>query len=259
MAAPDITTSPLPSLDLLRRVFNHAALLSDNTALSGLYRDASRELGLLAAAVNDGTVLPHKLSDAWRRAAGAATQLGGFTDTASKQAFDLWQSVTKVSLAFDADAQGEVARQASISGGTGLYGFVNLLERQAGSMSNSASMSVHDSAKRMLSLIAYTAQGNYGFIDGKPATLDDAFKHALEPLNDANMAAAMSDGPNGIFLQEINKALSQTATALKSHLRERCEVAQSPLAQGALKPIYSVSTQQAISAPQTAHFRRRAR
>ena len=256
MAQPE-STSPHPSLDLLRCVFNHAALLSDNVALTNIYRDASRELGLLAVAVNDGTVLPHKVSEAWRKAAGNATQFGGFIDTATPQTFELWQKVVKISLAFDTDAQGEVTRQASISGGAGLYGFVNLLERQAGSMSNSASMSVHDSAKRMLALIAATAQGNYGFIDGKAATLDEAFKNALEPLNDANMAAAMSDGPNGIYLQEINKALSQTASTLKSHLRERCEVAQSPLAQGALKPVYSVSTQHAIAAPQTAQFRRR--
>ena len=258
MAQPE-TSPPHPSLDLLRRVFNHAALLSDNVALTNIYRDASRELAVLATAVEDGTLAPHKVADAWRKAAGNATQFGGFIDTATPQVFELWQKVLKISLAFDADAQAEVARQASISGGTGIYGFVNLLERQAGGMSNSASMSVRDSARRMQALIDATAQGNYGFIDGKPATLDDAFKHALEPVNDANMAAAMSDGPNGIYLQEINKALSQTSAALKSHLRERCEVAQSPLAQGALKPVYSVSTQHAIAAPQTAQFRRRAR
>lgn len=257
MAAPD-KPSPHPSLDLLRRVFNHAALLTDNAQLAATYRDASRELGVLAAEVNDGTVAAHKVSEAWRKAAGAATQLSAFGDSPSKQTFELWQCVTKISLSFDTDAQAEVARQASISGGTGLYGFVNLLERQAGSMSNSASMSVHDSARRMLALAGATAKGNYGFIDGKPATLDEAFRHALEPLNDANMAAAMSDGPNGIYLQDINKFLKENASALKLHLQTRCETAASPLAQGAAKPVYSVSTQQAIAAPRTAQFRRRA-
>lgn len=257
MAQPE-TTSPHPSLDLLRRVFNHAALLSDNVPLTNLYRDASRELGSLAVAVDDGTLAAHKVSDAWRKAAGAATQLSGFIDTATPQTFELWQKVVKISLAFDADAQAEVARQASIIGGTGLYGFVNLLERQAGEMSGSAGQETRNGAKRMLSLIEATAKGNYGYIDGKAATLDEAFKHALAPIDDANMGAAMSGGPNGIFLQEVNKFLAQNAASLKSHLRERCEVAQSPLAQGALKPVYSVSTQHAISAPQTAQFRRRA-
>lgn len=258
MAEPE-NNSPHPSLDLLRRVFNHAALLSDNVPLTNLYRDASRELAALAVAVDDGTVLPQRLPDAWRKAAGNATQISGFIDTASKQTFDLWQKVVKVSLAFDADAQAEVTRQASIIGGTGIYGFVNLLERQAGEMTGSAGQDVRNGAKRMLALIEATTKGSYGYIDGKAATLDEAFKHALKPIDDANMAAAMSDGPNGIFLQEVNKFLSQNAASLKSHLRERCEVAQSPLAQGALKPVYSVSTKQAVSAPPTAQFRRRAR
>lgn len=257
MAEPD-TNSPHPSLDLLRRVFNHAALLSDSAPLAALYRDASRDLAALATQVDDGTVLPHKLADAWRKAAGEATQLGGFIDTASKQSFELWQKVVKISLAFDADAQAEVTRLASIAGGAGIYGFVNLAERQAGEMSGGAGADVRNAAKRMLSLIDATAKGNYGYVDGKAATLDEAFQHALKPIDDANMGAAMSDGPNGIYLQEVNKFLKHQAAELKSHLRERCEVAQSPLAQGALKPVYSVSTQYAISAPQTAQFRRRA-
>lgn len=252
-------TSPHPSLDLLRRVFNHAALLSDSAQLAATYRDASRELGVLATAVNDGTVAAHKVSEAWRKAAGTATQLSGLGDTPSKQAFDLWQSVIKISLSFDNDAQSEVTRQASITGGTGLYGFVNLLERQAGEMTGSIGGEVHKSAKRILALIEATAKGNYGFIDGATATLDAAYKHALTPLDDANMGAAMSDGPNGIYLQEVNKFLSNHSADLKTHLRARCETAQTPLAQGALKPVYSVTTTQPVTAPRTARFSKRAR
>ncbi len=252
-------TSPHPSLDLLRRVFNHAALLSDNAQLAATYRTASRDLGALAAGVNDGRVEAHKVSAAWRQAAGNATQLSAFSDPASKQSFDLWQSVIKISLAFDNDAQSEVTRQASISGGTGLYGFVNLLERQAGEMTGSVGGEVHKAAKRMLALIDATAKGNYGYIDGAAATLDAAYKNALAPLDDANMGAAMSDGPNGIYLQEVNKFLKENAKQLKSSLQERCETAASALAQGALKPVYSVSTTQAIAAPKTARFAKRAR
>ncbi|MDI1228490.1 MAG: hypothetical protein PSY14_12475 [bacterium] len=252
-------TSPHPSLDLLRRVFNHAALLSDSAQLAATYRDASRELGVLATAVNDGTVAAHKVSEAWRKAAGAATQLSSFDDAPSKQAFDLWQSVTKISLSFDNDAQSEVTRQASITGGTGLYGFVNLLERQAGEMTGSVGTEVHKSAKRILALIEATAKGNYGFVDGAAATLDAAYKHALSPLDDANMGAAMSDGPNGIHLQAVNKFLKENTAALKLHLQMRCETAQNPLAQGALKPVYSVTTTQPVTAPRTARFSKRAR
>lgn len=258
MAEPE-QQSPHPSLDLLRRVFNHAALLTDNAQLAATYRDASRELGVLATAVNDGTTPAHKVSAAWRKAAGNATQLSAFSDPASKQTFDLWQNVIKISLAFDNDAQSEVTRQASISGGAGLYGFVNLLERQAGEMTGSVGAEVHKAARRMLALIEATAKGNYGYIDGAAATLDAAYKHALAPLDDANMGAAMSDGPNGIYLQEVNKFLQANAKQLKSSLQERCETAASPLAQGALKPVYSVSTTQAIAAPKTARFTKRAR